>query len=91
MSPTSDINLLDQVLAPDNVNQAWKRVRANKGAPGIDGLTIDDFVTHFRTIGQGLVEEIRHGRYQPYPVKFGDGYVCVIGNNGAKYAPKFVI
>lgn len=69
MLPTPSINLLDQVLSTDNLNRAWKRVRANKGAPGIDGLTIDRFVAYFKTHGDGLIGEIRGGRYQPYPVK----------------------
>ena len=69
MLPTPSINLLDQVLSTDNLNRAWKRVRANKGAPGIDGLTIDKFLAYFQAEGDGLVEEIRQGRYQPYPVK----------------------
>ena len=37
--------LLEDVLASDNLARAWKRVKANKGAPGIDGMTIADFPT----------------------------------------------
>lgn len=33
--------LLTEVLTSDNLAQAWKRVKANKGAPGIDGMTIE--------------------------------------------------
>lgn len=69
MLPTPSINLLEQVLSTDNLNRAWKRVRANKGAAGIDGLTIARFVAHFKAHGEGLIDEIRQGRYQPYPVK----------------------
>ncbi len=70
MLPAPDTHtLLDQVLCPENLNKAWKRVKANKGAPGIDGLTIGGFQAHFKNIGKGLVEEIRLGHYQPYPVK----------------------
>lgn len=69
MLPTPHTNLLDQVLSTDNLNRAWKRVRANKGAAGIDGMTIDRFVAYLRAQGSGLVEEIRQGRYRPYPVK----------------------
>ena len=69
MLTTSNENLLDQVLSPDNLNQAWKRVRANKGAPGIDGLPISAFVAHFKEVGRDLIESIRQGDYQPYPVK----------------------
>jgi RNA-directed DNA polymerase len=69
MLPTPSINLLDQVLSTDNLNSAWVRVRANKGASGIDGMTIDKFLAYFQAEGKGLVEEIRQGRYNPYPVK----------------------
>lgn len=69
MLPTPTTHLLEEVLSPDNLNKAWKRVRSNKGAPGIDGLAIDNFVAHFRDHGKLLIEEIRQGNYQPYPVK----------------------
>ena len=69
MLPTPSINLLDQVLSKSNLNRAWERVRANKGAPGIDGMTIDRFLAYFLAEGDGIVKEIRQGRYNPYPVK----------------------
>ena len=69
MLPTLETNLLEQVLAPNNLNKAWKRVRSNKGAPGIDGLTIENFNAHFRDHGKLLIDEIRQGNYKPYPVK----------------------
>lgn len=69
MLPNPTTHLLDQVLDPENINKAWKRVRSDKGAPGIDGLTIEHFVAHFRGQGLGLIEEIRAGRYRLYPVK----------------------
>lgn len=40
MLPAPETQLLDLVLAPDNLNKAWKRVRSNDGASGIDGLTM---------------------------------------------------
>lgn len=69
MLPTATTHLLEEVVSPDNINKAWKRVRSNKGAPGIDGLTIDKFQEHFKGHGKLLIEEIRQGNYQPYPVK----------------------
>lgn len=69
MLPTPTTHLLDEVLSSANLNKAWKRVRSNKGAPGIDGLAIDNFIGHFRDHGKLLIEEIRKGNYQPYPVK----------------------
>lgn len=69
MLPNPTTHLLDQILDPENIKQAWKKVRSNRGAPGIDGLTIENFVAHFKGHGKSLIEEIRLGTYQPYPVK----------------------
>jgi RNA-directed DNA polymerase len=62
-------NLLDAVLASDNLARAWKRVKANKGAPGIDGVTIEDFPAHAREHWPAQKEQIKQGRYQPQPVR----------------------
>lgn len=62
-------HLMEEVLSAENLDKAWKRVKANKGAAGIDGLTINRFVAHFAAQSSTLIDEIRHGRYQPYPVK----------------------
>ena len=62
-------DLLDAVLASDNLARAWKRVKANKGAPGIDGVTIEDFPAHAREHWPALREQINQGRYQPQPVR----------------------
>lgn len=69
MTLNSNENLLDYILSKENLNLAWKRVRANKGAAGIDGMTIDAFVPHFKTVGDDIIEAIRQGHYQPLPVK----------------------
>lgn len=41
--PAFSNDLFEQVLKPANLQRAWKQVRANKGAAGVDGMTIDDF------------------------------------------------
>ena len=41
--PAFSDNLLEQVLCDENLHAAWKRVRANKGAAGVDGMTIEAF------------------------------------------------
>lgn len=69
MLPIQTTHLMESVLAPTNLLAAWKRVKSNKGAPGIDGMKIQDFLAHYRQIGQFLINDIREGNYQPYPVK----------------------
>ena len=41
--PALNEDLLKRVLLPASLHAAWKRVRGNKGAPGVDGITIDDY------------------------------------------------
>jgi hypothetical protein len=41
--PDPNENLLERVLPRDKVQKAWKRVKANKGIPGVDSMSIDDF------------------------------------------------
>lgn len=45
MKPAFSDDLLEAMLNRANLQQAWKQVRANKGAAGVDGMTIDDFPT----------------------------------------------
>ena len=54
-------DLLQAVLASDNLARAWKRVKANKGAPGIDGVTVQDFPAHAREHWPALREQIEQG------------------------------
>jgi len=61
--------LLQAVLAGDNLVRAWKRVKANKGAPGIDGVTIEDFPAHARAHWPGQRAQLNEGRYQPQAVR----------------------
>jgi RNA-directed DNA polymerase len=61
--------LLQAVLASDNLALAWKRVKANKGAPGIDGMTIEDFPAHARAHWPAVRQQISEGRYPPQAVR----------------------
>lgn len=61
--------LLEEMLTSDNLAQAWKRVKANKGAPGIDGMTIEDFPEHARAHWSAIRQQIKDGRYQPQAVR----------------------
>ena len=68
-SSDPNVNLLEQILSRDNVRQAWKRVKANKGAPGIDKMSIDDFPEFARTHWESIRDSLFSDRYQPLPVK----------------------
>jgi RNA-directed DNA polymerase len=56
-------------LARENLQQAWKRVRANKGAAGIDGLDIDQTAVHLRTAWPVIRAQLLSGTYRPMPVR----------------------
>jgi len=62
-------DLLDAVLARDNLWRAWKRVKANRGAPGIDGVRLEDFSAYARNHWPDVREQIEQGRYAPQPVR----------------------
>ena len=61
--------LLDAVLARENMQQAWKRVRANKGAAGVDGLDIDQTAERLRSEWPAIREQLLSGTYRPAPVR----------------------
>lgn len=69
MTTTTTPDLLDAVLASDNLRRAWSRVKANRGAPGIDGVTIEDFPAWSRAHWPALRPQIESGHYQPQPVR----------------------
>ena len=62
-------DLLERILSRGNLNRAYKRVRANKGAPGIDGMTIEDALPWLREHWEELLENIRQGKYKSQPVR----------------------
>ncbi len=61
--------LLDRALTRENLLEAWKRVRANKGAAGVDGLDIDQTAARLRTAWPVLRDQLRAGTYRPQPVR----------------------
>jgi len=67
--PNPNENLLERVLSRDNVQKAWKRVKANKGVPGIDRMSIEDFPEFARAQWDNIRDSLMAGTYQPSPVK----------------------
>jgi len=63
--------LLEKILSRDNLNRAFKRVKANKGKPGVDGMTIEDTLAYLKKDNHNreLVERIYRGKYTPQPVR----------------------
>ena len=66
---SAEPDILSKILNKDNLNRAYKRVKANKGAPGIDGMTIEAALPWLRDNNHELVERIRRGKYTPSPVR----------------------
>jgi RNA-directed DNA polymerase len=63
------VDLMDRVVNRENLIRALKRVRANKGSPGIDGMTVDDLTGYLREHWQPIRERLLRGDYCPQPVK----------------------
>ncbi len=62
-------NLLEKILDRNNLNRAYKRVKANKGAPGVDGMSVETALPWLKEHGRELTESIRSGKYKPDPVR----------------------
>jgi len=60
--------MLKQILSRDNLLLAWKRVNANKGKPGVDGMTIDDFPVYLWEHWSQIRDKLLDGSYRPSPV-----------------------
>jgi RNA-directed DNA polymerase len=56
-------NLMEEVVAPENIARAMKRVRSNKGSPGIDGMTVDELAEHWRRNEGILRAQLLSGTY----------------------------
>ncbi|HWR77641.1 MAG TPA: hypothetical protein VN283_10590, partial [Thiobacillus sp.] len=59
---------MEAVLSPANMKRAWARVKSNRGAPGIDGMRIEDFPAYAREHWPAIRQAISDGRYQPHIV-----------------------
>jgi len=60
---------MEEVCQPDNLNQAYRRVKANQGAPGVDGMTIDDLPNWIAAHKQEFIAALLDGSYRPQPVR----------------------
>jgi RNA-directed DNA polymerase len=68
-SPTQTESLMEEVCQRDNLWQALKRVQVNKGAPGVDGMTVHKLPKYLKRHWPKIREQLLAGTYRPQPVK----------------------
>ena len=61
--------LMEQIVSPENATEAWKAVIRNKGAPGIDGMTVEQLRDHVRQHWETIRAKLLAGTYVPSPVR----------------------
>ena len=61
--------LLELILTRDNLNHAYKQVKRNKGAGGIDGMQVDELLPYLKENQEKLIQSLRDGKYRPNPVR----------------------
>src|ERR1700752_4991786 len=61
--------LMEEVCELENSKQALQRVKANKGSPGVDGMTVDELPVYLKQHGPEIGEQLRNGTYHPQPVR----------------------
>ena len=67
--PSFEESIVEKVLLSDNMRIAWKQVRANKGAAGVDGMSISEFPEFARNHWNNIRKQLIEGSYKPLPVK----------------------
>ena len=67
--PGLEVSLWEQMLSPENLGRALRRVRANAGAPGVDGMTTEELVPWLREHWTSVRQALDAGTYRPSPVR----------------------
>jgi RNA-directed DNA polymerase len=63
------VRLMEKIVEPSNLNRAYKRVKANKGAAGVDGMTVDKMSAFIARHKEEVIQSLLNGNYRPKPVK----------------------
>lgn len=63
------MELLERILAKENLNKAYKKVYQNKGVAGVDGITVEEIAEYIRKNKERITNKIRKRQYKPQPVK----------------------
>ena len=62
-------NLMESVLNRDNIRQAYQQVKSNRGAPGVDGMEVDEFLDHARAHWPTIAAKLKTGHYSPGAIR----------------------
>src|SRR2546425_315249 len=68
-SPASTNRLMEEVCERENLREAWRRVKANKGSAGVDGITIGGLSDYLKEHGPAIRGQLLNGTYEPKPVR----------------------
>lgn len=68
-SPARTDRTMEEIVERENLKEALRRVKANKGGPGVDGITCDQLDDHLRQHWPAIREQLLSGAYRPKPVK----------------------
>lgn len=68
-NPTEEWGIMERIVAPENLRAAYSRVKSNKGAPGIDGMTVESLAAHLRAEWPAIRERLLAGTYRPASVR----------------------
>src|ERR1700677_1861901 len=64
-SPASTNRLMEEACERENLKEALRRVKVNKGSPGVDGMTIDEIADYLKQHWQTIREQLLSGTYEP--------------------------
>ena len=65
----TDMELLEKVLSKDNLNKAYKQVYKNKGASGVEGVTVEKLFLYIKEHKEEILWQIRNRKYKSQPVR----------------------
>jgi RNA-directed DNA polymerase len=68
-SPAPTDRLMEEVVERENLRRAWKRVKANQGSPGVDGMTVFALKDYLNQHWPAIRDQLLMGTYQPQPVR----------------------
>src|SRR6267143_1939532 len=67
--PASTTRLMEEVCERENLKEALRRVKANKGSAGVDGMTVDEITGYLKQHWPAIREQLLSGTYKPQPVR----------------------